>query len=285
MFADRVEDNVVRLAVPGEVLLRVVDHPVGSERSHELEVLRAAYRGDVGFEVFGQLHPGGADSPRRAVDEDPLPFPKTRPSQTPHRIESSVANRRSFLQAHTDRQVRDSRALPHADELRVRPEPEPTRPEDVVTDFELVDGCADCLDLSRQLAAEDPLLRSADPRDGAADERDGQATASIGFTSRAVRSGDCRSTDPDEDLVHVGYRSRDVFESENVWGPVVVVHHRPHESAAASPSTLFHTSGSHMPTQLRLNGGYRSVTNRNEYAPTRRLHRPTPTTKSKSDRG
>jgi len=54
-----------------------------------------------------------------------------------------------------------SEALPHPEELRVRPT-EASSAEDVFTDRELADGWANCFDLSRQLATEDPLPRSAD---------------------------------------------------------------------------------------------------------------------------
>src|SRR6266516_3538238 len=230
VLADCIEDDVVRLAVLGEVFLRVIDDPLGSERSHELEVLGVAHRSDVGFEVLGELHPCSADGPRCAVDEDPLPLPEICQSQAPQCIETSVADRRSLLEAHTGRLVRDEGALPHADELRVCTEPETTAAENVVTDRELADGCANCFDLSRQLAAEDPLLRSADARDGAADERDGQAATSVGFTSRAVRPGDRRGVDLDEDLVLLGDGPLDVFESQDVRRPVPVVDNCFHES-------------------------------------------------------
>jgi hypothetical protein len=230
VLADCVEDDVVRLAVLGEVFLRVVDHPVGSQRCHELEVLRVAHRSDVGAEVLGQLNPCGADGPGRAVDEDRLPLPEIGQSQAPQCIESPVADRRSLLEAHAGRLVRDSGALAHADELRVRPEPEPTAAEDVVTDRELVDSCANCFDRTCQLAAEDSLLRSADARDEAAEEHDGQAATSVGFSSRAVRSGDRRGMDLDEYFVLFGDGPLDVFESQDVRRPVPVVDNCSHES-------------------------------------------------------
>ncbi len=101
----------------------------------------------------------------------------------------------------------------------------------MVTDRELVDSGANCFDLSRQLAAEDPLLRSADARDEAAEERDDQAATSVGFTSRSVQPVDRRGVDLDEDLVLFGYRPFDVFESQNVRRPVPVVDNCFHESA------------------------------------------------------
>src|SRR5712692_11776757 len=194
----------------GEIFLRVVDDRVGSERSHELEVLRAAHRCHVGVEVFGQLHRCGADGSGRAVNQNSLPLAEIRQPQAPDCVESSIANRRSFLEAHPSRLVRDPRALPHTDELGVCAEPEPTSPKDLVTDRELVDVCADSFDLSRQLGAEYPLLRSAQARDGAADERDDEAATAVGLTSRAVRAGHGHGSDLDDDLVLLGYRSLDI---------------------------------------------------------------------------
>ena len=107
VLADCVEDDVVSLAVLGEVFLRVVDHPVGSQRCHDLEVFRVAHRRDVGFEVPGELHPCGADGPGRAVDKDPLPLAEIGQPQAPQCIESPVADRRSLLEAHAGRHVRD----------------------------------------------------------------------------------------------------------------------------------------------------------------------------------
>ena len=60
-LADGVEDDVEALAGFREVVLRVVDHPVGPERSHELEVPGSANRGDVGVEGPGQLDRGRPD--------------------------------------------------------------------------------------------------------------------------------------------------------------------------------------------------------------------------------
>ena len=46
--------------------------------------------------------------------------------------------------------------------------PKPADAEDLVADLELRDGCADRLDLSGQLHAEDPPLRSAEAGEEAA---------------------------------------------------------------------------------------------------------------------
>src|ERR1700694_5003656 len=132
MLTDRVEDDVVRLAVLGEVFLRVVDHLVRSKRAHELEVLRAAHRGDIGAEMPGQLHSRSSDGPGRAVDEDPAPLPEICRCQAGQRVERSVAGRRSLLEAHTGRHVRNSTARAHAHELGMCPESETGGGEDSV---------------------------------------------------------------------------------------------------------------------------------------------------------
>ncbi len=228
MLADRIEDHVVGLAVLGEVFHRVVDDLAGAERSHELEILRAADGGDVGFEVLGQLHPCRTDSTGRTVDEDPLPFPEVRQPEAPERVESSVANRRSFLEAHAGWLGRDPRVRPYADELGMCAEPEAGRTEYVVTHRELVDGCADRCDLARELSAEDPLLRSAKSRDEAANHGDREPAATVGFTSGAVRSRYSSGADFDEDLVVLRDGPLDLFDVQNFGGPISVIDHCSH---------------------------------------------------------
>ena len=120
--------------------------------------------------------------------------------------------------------MRQRAALRQGDELRVCPGREHCgAAEDVVTDGELADGCADCFDLSRQLGAEDPLLRSAEAKEEANEEW-------LSCTNAAVRPGDRRGVDLDEDLVLLGDGPLDVFESQDVRRPVPVVDNCSHES-------------------------------------------------------
>src|SRR5579859_3196375 len=148
MLADGIEDDIVCLAVRGEVFLRVVDHPVGTERTREAEILCVAHGGDISSEVLRQLHSRGADRSGRAVDKDPLPLPGMCGSQARQCIEGSIANCRGFLKGYSNWLVSDLGTLLHAGELRVCPEPESRSAEDVVTDRELSDGCANGFDLS-----------------------------------------------------------------------------------------------------------------------------------------
>jgi hypothetical protein len=88
--------------------------------------------------------------------------------------------------------------------------------EDVVTDLELGDGCADRVDLSGQLHTEDVPLRSTEAGEEAGDEQ-------IGAAKPAVRSVDRRGVDPDDNFVVLGDGPLDLFESQDLWRPVPVV--------------------------------------------------------------
>src|SRR5207245_10083213 len=91
-------------------------------RPHELEVLGVAHRGDVGAEVFGQLHTCGADSAGRAIDDDRLTLAEISDSQAPQGVEGTVGDRSGLLEARSGRHLRDPGALPHAPELRMSTE-------------------------------------------------------------------------------------------------------------------------------------------------------------------
>src|ERR1700694_3814112 len=173
MLTDRVEDDVVRMAARGEVFLRVVDHLVRSERSHELEVLGVAYRGDVRAEGPGQLYSRGADGPRRAVDEDSAPLAKISLFQTRQGVERAVAYWRRLLEAHAGGHLRDSRAHRHGEGVGVCPELEPLRAHAPGAARELSRGGPGRFDLSGKFGAEDPLSRPAEAGDEAAEQRDG----------------------------------------------------------------------------------------------------------------
>ena len=223
MLADRVEDDVVRLAVLREVLLQVVDDLVGAERAHELDVLRVADRGDVGAEVLGELHSRRPDRPGGAVDEDALPFQIAGLSQARERERRSVADRRGLVEGHARRHVRERAALPDADELGVRARADA---EDAVADLELGDGRADRLDLAGQLQPEDLLLRPEQAGEEAADE-------DLGAAKSAVGPGDRGCVDPDEDLVVLGDGPLDLLESQDLRRPVPVVDDGLHARSAA----------------------------------------------------
>ena len=67
-----VEDDVVALAILADVAVRVVDDVIGSQRPHEVQLLRARHGRDVRSEGLGDLHGEGPDASRCADHEDVL---------------------------------------------------------------------------------------------------------------------------------------------------------------------------------------------------------------------
>ena len=108
----------------------------------------------MGAEVLGQLHGRGAAGPGRPVHEEARALADIGTSQMCQRLDRTVADRRTLLEGHPGRQVRQRRALPDAREFRVRAEA--LDAEDPIADLELGDGCTDSLDLAGKLQAEDP---------------------------------------------------------------------------------------------------------------------------------
>ena len=71
-FDDVVEDEVVLLSAPGEVVAGVVDDVVGADRTDQVHVPGAAHAGDLGPERLGDLHRERADAAGGTIDEDLL---------------------------------------------------------------------------------------------------------------------------------------------------------------------------------------------------------------------
>src|SRR6266540_1587731 len=72
MVPGDVEDDVVSLAAPGEVLLRVVEDPIGADRPDHVQLLGGIHAGHVRSVRLGELHREGPHRPTRAVDQDRL---------------------------------------------------------------------------------------------------------------------------------------------------------------------------------------------------------------------
>ena len=95
--------------------------------------------------------------------------------------------------------------------------------EDPVTDLELGHVGADRIDLSGQVAAQNPPPWAPDTSGKAGHER-------RSFSQRAVGPAHRGCVDPDPDLVGLGNGRFDIFEPEDVRRPVSVVDNGPHGS-------------------------------------------------------
>jgi hypothetical protein len=71
--ASHLQDQVITPARAGEVLLGVVDHLVGPDRSDQLRTVGAAHPGHLGAERLGQLDRERPHPTRRPDDEHLMP--------------------------------------------------------------------------------------------------------------------------------------------------------------------------------------------------------------------
>ena len=194
VLADGVEDHVVRLAVLREVFALVVDDHVGAERSHEVDVLRVAHRGDVRPRSASPAARLQSRSPRRrrrrrcSAPCQRRAFRHVRARSAPSHTAAASSNVMSR------RLVRRHARFPDADVLRVGAASDP---EYLVADLELGDGCTDRLDLACELHASDPPLRAEQSREDAAKNGSAAAEAAVGARDR-------RGVHLDEDLVLLG---------------------------------------------------------------------------------
>ena len=106
--------------------------------------------------------------------------------------------------------------------------PNPLHAEDPVADLELVDGCADRLDLTGELHARGSCRFG---RRKPVKKRQMKGLA----REVAVRPVDGRRVDPDEHLVVVRDGPLDVLEPQHLRRPVAVVDDGSHRAAPRSP--------------------------------------------------
>src|SRR5713226_6281525 len=116
--ADGMVDEIIRLGAR-EVLFRVVDHPVGPQRLHEFQIRGAAHPRHFGPVILGELHRGGAESPRGAIDEDFLSTPDVAASKKVQRASESPGDGYGILEAHASRFERSRTVVWDAGVLRV----------------------------------------------------------------------------------------------------------------------------------------------------------------------
>ena len=218
MLADSVEDDVVRLTVLREVILQVVDHLVGAERAHELDVLRVGDGGDMRAEVLGELNGRCPERPGGAVHDDALLLERLETPEADQRGKGAVRNRGRLLERQAGGHVRDPSALLHESKLGMGAEAVADGSEDLVADRVLVHPGADLDDDSGEVAARLASLRLQEPRPHEAPE-DWICPSDV-----TVRLVDGRRADLDEQLVVRGCRPGKLLEPKYLRRAVPVVH-------------------------------------------------------------
>jgi len=99
-LAHGVEDDVIRLAAPDELLARVVDHPVRAERADQLDILCPTNGGDLGADGLGHLHRRAPDGARGAIDQQAPSRSEIGVAQAGERSHRAIADRRRLLKRH-----------------------------------------------------------------------------------------------------------------------------------------------------------------------------------------
>ena len=174
-----------------EVLLRVVDDLVRSERLHQFQIRGAADRGDFGPEGLRQLDRRGAQGPGGSVDEDLLSRADASSAKEIQRTSGSPRDGGGFLEGRVGRFEGARTLLCQASVLGVRPGAEP---EDLVPRFESAYILSDRFDFSGKVRPEDGL-----PRFQEAEEEPNEKWIRLPQTD--VPRGHGRRTDPDQDLI------------------------------------------------------------------------------------
>src|SRR5215207_3782065 len=195
--------------VPGEVLGRVVDHPVGAQAPDQLHVLAVADRGHPGTKALQQLDRGRADGPGGAIDQDVLPTPELGLPDHREGIVRTLGAGRGLLEGHVRRHGRKRTVLRHRHVFSVRAEPGPVVAEHPVADLKGGDATADRLDFSGEFIPEDGHPWSCEPGEEPIDE-------GLGRPQGAVCPVHRRGMDLDQHLVVLGRRLLDLGDPNHV---------------------------------------------------------------------
>ena len=221
MPTGHVDDQVVALALPREILPRVVEHEVGSEVTCLLQVAGAADGGDVPSERLRDLDGERPNPAGRAVDQHPLArLQLALVPETLQRGEPGDAHRGGLLERDVGRLADD------VDRAHILGKGAAAAAEDLVTRSEVGDIVAHGLYHSREVGAEEHALRAqhAVSRDGPQEARETTQLMQVGLVQRA-------RADTDEHSV-IGQLGRVDLLDAHHSGPAVRMpnkrlHHRP----------------------------------------------------------
>ena len=162
-----VDDQVVVDGAVEVVLRRVVDHVVGADRAHHVDLGRAGHAGDDAAERLGQLHGVGADTTGRADDEHPLSGLEA--SDVGERLERGAAGDRgdAGLLERDVRRLVDQLVLVGGGVLRIGAVGDP---EHLIAGAEACDLVADGDDPSGDIGPGNRVLGLGDPVAGETDQ-------------------------------------------------------------------------------------------------------------------
>src|SRR2546423_15583533 len=152
MVPDQIVDHVVTLIGLSKIFFCVIDHAIGADRFHKIDIARAANSGDLSAERLRDLDGESADAARRAVDQNFLSaLNVSLVAKTLQCGEAGDRNRARLFECdvvwfHHGRPIRF-----HADVIRYRPV---LRAKNFVAWLEVCDILSNCLDHTGEIGSE-----------------------------------------------------------------------------------------------------------------------------------
>jgi hypothetical protein len=240
-MGDEIEDPVVRLGAAGEVFAVVVDHLVGAQRPHEVELAGVVDSGHVGTCPLRQLDRERARATARPVDEDPHPWRYIGGSLQCDRCR--LWDRRRLAERQLLRLGGEGRFGRNGvlGEAAFQPEVVAVH---LVTRLEPGDVGADGLDSPGDVRAERRASRRSKSSDAGVERRAAQAFP--------VAQVERRRGNPHEHLVGARHRRRHVVDPKQLGRAVAVVDDGPHTGPRSDRRTACRSmfSNSFTPSSL-----------------------------------
>src|SRR6266513_701479 len=226
LAADRVEYDIAARDGFGEILLLIVDDPLGAERANIIVIASAGGRDDGRTDMLGELDRKTGNAAGAALDQDCLAALHARGVfQGPDRGEAGQGHRGGFGMAELCRFFRDERAL-DLDLLGIAAlDPRIHDAEHRIADLQVVDTGAERADDAGEIAAEDV----------------GELELARGIVSAAaephlvVGGVDARGVDIDDDLARPRDRVRRVAVAQHLRPAMRRQQYRLHGPSSAQP--------------------------------------------------
>ena len=216
-MGDEIEDQVVRLVAASEIVAAVVDHLVGAERPHELELAGVVDSGHVRPKTLGQLDGERARATAAPVDQHPTPDRCAARSLQCDR--PGLGDRRCLCERQLCRLVSERR-FGHDRILGEAALERQVVAVHLVTGVEPSDRLTDDVDAPGDVRAERAARRRAQPAEAGVQRRAAQGLP--------VTEVDRRCGNPDTHLTGGGRRQRHIVNPEYLRLAVPVVDDRPH---------------------------------------------------------
>jgi hypothetical protein len=240
---DALDDDVVAGGVGAivdrrEVLVRVVDDPVGAVRADELGVPCARHGGHARAAARGELHRRDAHGTRGAVDEHLGARSELDPREVPHRGVAPEDDRGRLLERQPRGLGRDVAVLRDHGVLGVAAHPAAEHRDHLVAGSEPGDAGTHRLDDARRVHAEHVHARTEQADRGRDEER--EPGRDVAAPQPVIGDADRGRVHSHQHLPRAGHRARQIGDAHDLRRAEPVEHRGPHRVAARDPGCSRH---------------------------------------------